>query len=509
MSFLNLLRWSRPASHAGFPERPDLSAASRKHRRKDIDFKPRLEILEDRIALAIQILPPPIITWSTPAPITYGTALGPTQLDATVTLLEYDANDNAVNIPPDLLGLYPVTLIYTLADGTTPASGAVLPVGLNEALNVTVIPDGNFAFGTIAGAEFTGFVISTDSVNITVIPADNLVVTKQPPANVLAGTPFDVQVSAEDANGNVDPKLAGPVTIALSDNPGNATLGGTLTVSAVNGVADFGDLTLNQPGTGYTLQVTGDNLTPITTDLFDVADIQLTEATETDACHIALNYTILGGTLSDPVTFDVYRSAEADAYDDSDLVGTVTISNPGDLTMGCHTNVVLPVSNGGVGGALAINPSEEYVDVVYTPFAGDTNPDHEVDFRKFVLGVVTQGFELFGKAPDWLINPNGGPGSIPTALQEEGYNDVIAFDWSAVSNSNSGKVIRDASASLAKDVKTAADDLVLQQGVPGSDVVDLQFIGHSRGAVLVNLAMTDLNDPNDPALRYERPGIGR
>ena len=46
------------------------------------------------------------------------------------------------------------------------------------------------------------------------------------------------------------------MTVALGNNPGGATLGGTLTAPVVDGVATFSDLTLSQPGTGYTLTVT-------------------------------------------------------------------------------------------------------------------------------------------------------------------------------------------------------------------------------------------------------------
>src|SRR5262249_38266060 len=61
----------------------------------------------------------------------------------------------------------------------------------------------------------------------------------------------------------------GPVTIGL--NPAQSgVLGGTLTVNAVKGVADFSDLTMNQVGTGYTLQVTSTGLNPVTTNPFNV-----------------------------------------------------------------------------------------------------------------------------------------------------------------------------------------------------------------------------------------------
>jgi hypothetical protein len=46
------------------------------------------------------------------------------------------------------------------------------------------------------------------------------------------------------------------VTIAIGTNPGPGTLGGTLTVAAVNGVAVFDDLDIYPSGDGYTLVAT-------------------------------------------------------------------------------------------------------------------------------------------------------------------------------------------------------------------------------------------------------------
>ena len=117
----------------------------------------------------------------------------------------------------------------------------------------------------------TNFTGST-SGNFLQTVTDNLVVTAQPPSNVLAGKPFDVQISVKDANGNVDPNFNGNVTIAMANNPGGSTLGGTLTVAADAGVADFNDLTLDSPGTGYTLQASGNYTGSATTNPFDVTD---------------------------------------------------------------------------------------------------------------------------------------------------------------------------------------------------------------------------------------------
>ena len=83
---------------------------------------------------------------------------------------------------------------------------------------------------------------------MTAATATQLVVTTQPPASVTAGSGFGLVVTAEDAFGNVDPTFTGSVTLALANNPGGATLGGTLAVNASAGVATFSGLTLNKAG---------------------------------------------------------------------------------------------------------------------------------------------------------------------------------------------------------------------------------------------------------------------
>ena len=84
-----------------------------------------------------------------------------------------------------------------------------------------------------------------------------VVVTAEPPSSVTAGASFGLTVKVEDNIGDVIGDYDGPVTVALSNNPGGSTLEGTLTVNAYEGVAVFSGLTLNNVGTGYTLIVTG------------------------------------------------------------------------------------------------------------------------------------------------------------------------------------------------------------------------------------------------------------
>jgi hypothetical protein len=69
-----------------------------------------------------------------------------------------------------------------------------------------------------------------------------------------------VQVAVVDEQGNTLTSFTGPVTIAIGHNGGlllPGTLAGTKTVTAVNGLATFSDLSIDQLGNGYTLKVSG------------------------------------------------------------------------------------------------------------------------------------------------------------------------------------------------------------------------------------------------------------
>src|SRR5204862_174131 len=93
----------------------------------------------------------PVITWATPADITYGTALSPTQLNATAGTV---------------LG----TFVYT------PAAGAVLNAGAGQTLSVTFTPTD--------GANYT---TATKTVSINVLKATPAI-TWAIPADITYGT---------------------------------------------------------------------------------------------------------------------------------------------------------------------------------------------------------------------------------------------------------------------------------------------------------------------------------
>ncbi len=122
---------------------------------------------------------------------------------------------------------------------------------------------------TIDGAKMQ----AQKTVNFTaqIQPAAKLSFTVQPSTVVLGQKIAPaVQVTFLDAAGLLTP-VTETVTLKIGDNAGGATLGGTLTSTAVAGVATFADLTLNKPGTGYTLVASSAAVTgPVTSAAFNV-----------------------------------------------------------------------------------------------------------------------------------------------------------------------------------------------------------------------------------------------
>ena len=164
----------------------------------------------------------------------------------------------------------------TVAIGTNPGGGTLggtLTVaavnGVATFSNLSINKAGTGYTLTATDGSLTG--ATSSSFNITPAAASKVVFTAQP-SNTAAGASISpaVQVSVEDANGNVVTSDNSSVTVAIGTNPGGGTLGGTLTVAAVNGVATFSDLSINKAGTGYTLTATDGSLTRATSSAFNI-----------------------------------------------------------------------------------------------------------------------------------------------------------------------------------------------------------------------------------------------
>ena len=80
-----------------------------------------------------------------------------------------------------------------------------------------------------------------------------LAFTVQPGDGIAGGTLPTIQVTVQDEFGNRVSSATKPITLAIADNPGGASLLGTTTMAPVDGIATFSNLAVSQSGSGYTL----------------------------------------------------------------------------------------------------------------------------------------------------------------------------------------------------------------------------------------------------------------
>jgi len=93
----------------------------------------------------------------------------------------------------------------------------------------------------------------------------------EPPASVSAGKAFGLVVQVRDSLGN--PVSGGTIRVSIGNNPGTGALGSVVTAQVVNGLATFTNLTISQPGNGYTLTIADSTIAgSLTTRAFDVTD---------------------------------------------------------------------------------------------------------------------------------------------------------------------------------------------------------------------------------------------
>jgi len=235
-----------------------------------------------------------VVTSQPPSSATTGTGFGLT-VQAEDSLGNVDTSFNGTVVVEDAFG--------DLLGQTTAVNGVA------TFTSVTVKQVGSISL-TVTG---DGLSVTTNPVNATPSPATQLGIAALS-TNVLTGAPFSLTVFALDPSGNVDSNYNGSVTLSLSSSPGG-TLGGTLTATAVNGVATFSGLTISSPGEGYVIQAASPGLSAISTTPFDVTNDQLVVTTQPPA-----NVTAGSG-------FGLVVSAETSSGSvDTSFEGNVTLS---------------------------------------------------------------------------------------------------------------------------------------------------------------------------------------
>jgi YD repeat-containing protein len=213
------------------------------------------------------------------------------------------------------------TASITVAIGANPDGGALSGTLTRNAVSgvasfndLSLDKVGNGYTLTVSSTGLTG--ATSAGFNISPGAAAKLAFTAQPGnANAGSNIPGPPTVTVQDSFNNTVTSSTAAITMALGNNPGGGTLSGTTTKNASGGVASFNDLTINQPGSGYTLAASSTSLTGATSSGFNI---------------IAVVPDLVVSSLSDPPASAVVGSSfsvtDTSANNGNGLAGASTTS---------------------------------------------------------------------------------------------------------------------------------------------------------------------------------------
>jgi hypothetical protein len=194
--------------------------------------------------------------------------------------------------------------VYTLVATSTAAAGSSVSVTL------TVTPGAASVLAFTAPAGVTSYAAATGAVIA-------------PP----------LTVAIRDAFGNKVPSATNTVSVALTA-PNGATLGGTTSVAAVNGVATFSNLSIDLAHIGYTLTATSATLgsaTSLPINILGAGDAQLAFGTMANG--------VAGDAIGPAITVEVQDAQGQKITSSTAPVTLVIASGPGGASISGTTTV--------------------------------------------------------------------------------------------------------------------------------------------------------------------------
>lgn len=247
--------------------------------------------------------------------------------------------------------------------------------------------------------------------------AAKLVFTVEPNSSYQSNTPITVKVSVEDAYGHVVTTNTSTIALTLSGGAAGATLGGTTSVAAVNGVATFSNLTVNKVGTNYVLNATDGSLTGTASTAFNIT--VGAPATISFMLEPGPNANLTAGSTI-PLIAHVADSGGNPVPGDS--VTLAIGNNAGGSTLGVASN---PVTTDANGNASFSNVSLNKAGTGYSLTASDATPlTATSNSFNIVAGAASQ--LVFTTQPADVMQGNT-QGTIAVA-EEDANGNIVASD---------------------------------------------------------------------------------
>ncbi len=263
----------------------------------------------------------------------------PTNATSTTSIapsIQVQALDDGGNLVPTM------TAPVTLAINSNPSNGilsgtvTVSAVGGEATFSDITIDKAGNAYTLDATSPALSAATSA-SFDITMGSATRLAYSVEPTNAVsTASIAPAIKVQILDDGGNQVSTATNQLTLAINDNPGNGTLSGTLTVSAVAGEATFSDVSIDKRGTGYRLVVGASGMTSDVSEEFNIVasdeaiqlafSVQPTDSVSLATLVPALKVQVLdaGGNLvetaQDPIELGIISNPGGGT-----LAGTLTV----------------------------------------------------------------------------------------------------------------------------------------------------------------------------------------
>jgi uncharacterized repeat protein (TIGR01451 family) len=316
----------------------------------------------------------------------------------------------------------------TIAIGTNPGGGTLSGTTTVAAVNgiatfrdLSIDKAGNdYTLIASANVPITGDINTTsDSFDIEPGDATQLVFSQQPTDTETDATIAPpVTVRALDAFGNLDDDFDDDVTIAIGTNPAGGSLSGEIEVEADDGVATFDDLSIDNPGSGYTLIASARGVSGATSDPFAITSGPATQL----EFGQQPSGTPAGATIAPPVTV---RALDNDGNLDTSFSGSVTVAignNPSGGSLS-GTTTVAAVNGVATFGDLRIDKAGDGYTLTATAsgLAGATSD-------AFDITAATATQLAFGQQPsDTAAGATITPPIIVRALDQSG-NLITTFN---------------------------------------------------------------------------------
>lgn len=226
----------------------------------------------------------------------------------------------------------------------------------------------------------------------------------------------------------------------------------------------------------------------------DVNLVRLTDFKPLGGGLLQVDYQLPEGSTNSPALhFEVYRSAD-NTFDSADklIASSDIITSPN--SSGKSQSIEMDAGQG-----MRPDPSRPFVVVVARaggPVSETVLADNVASFRKYTIAVICHGGIQSSQndIPQWEAK-------IGHKMQSFGYDVVVPFNWAAKSWK---------AGAAAKQAPRMAKRMVTEAGkLPASASIDVDYIAHSEGTVVVTQAQKFLDKvaPSKFATGYKRMSL--